>query len=128
MTNLINLLNELYKTNFKMKEDTKKELVWSQTERNQVRSRLIDALIADLNEEFNNSELAEAGLEIKRTADGASINVPNEEWGNFCFSISPKMHSLDYDLDFEAEDYNDHLVAKAEKVAAKAKKKTSKND
>ena len=104
MNNLISLLTELSHRDFNMKESND-EILWSQTERNQVRNQIIDSILLDINEAIKSSSLSENGLEGLRTSDGASINVPNDEWGSFAFSIVPKMHSLDYDIIEQNQEY-----------------------
>ena len=95
------------------------ETIWSQTERNQIRTELIKAMVTDFTELFEGTD-----VEVAQTADGCSISVPHTDWGNFVFSIAPKMHELQYDLYDEADQFKAKEQAKQEKKAAKEKKES----
>lgn len=122
MKNLLELFERLYSEKFGMK-DLNGETIWSQTERNKTRNEIIEAILNDIDEAILNSKLADKGLEIGRTNDGASINIPNKYWGSFVCSIVPKMHGLDYDLEDAVSEYNQ----KQEEKAIKRKKKEEKD-
>lgn len=121
MNNLLSLFEQLYSEKFGMK-DLNGETIWSQTERNETRNKIIDAILLDIDEAILNSKLAAKGLEIGRTSDGASINIPNKYWGSFVCSIVPKMHGLDYDLEEAVSEYD----LKQEEKELKKKKKQEK--
>ena len=119
MNNLIKLLAELKDRPLNMREKDG-ETIWSQTERNQIRTELIGAMVEDYAAELPEDE----GFEVARTADGCSISVPHTDWGNFVFSIAPKMHELQYDLYDEANQFKAKEQSKQEKKAAKEKKES----
>ena len=118
MNNLIKLLTELKDRPLNMREKDG-ETIWSQTERNQIRTELIGAMVEDFAELFEDKD-----VEVARTADGCSISVPHTDWGNFVFSIAPKMHELQYDLYDEANQFKAKEQSKQEKKAAKEKKES----
>ena len=118
MNNLIKLLNELKDRPLNMREKDG-ETIWSQTERNQIRTELIGAMVEDFAELFEGTD-----FEVARTTDGCSISVPHTDWGNFVFSIAPKMHELQYDLYDEANQFKAKEQSKQEKKAAKEKKES----
>ena len=118
MDNLIKLLTELKDRPLNMREKDG-ETIWSQTERNQIRTELIKAMVTDFTELFEGGD-----VEVAQTADGCSISVPHTDWGNFVFSIAPKMHELQYDLYDEADQFKAKEQAKQEKKAAKEKKES----
>ena len=113
MNNLIKLLAELKDRPLNMREKDG-ETIWSQTERNQIRTELIGAMVEDFAELFEGKD-----VEVARTADGCSISVPHTDWGNFVFSIAPKMHELQYDLYDEANKFKAKEQRKQEKKAEK---------
>ena len=118
MNDFIKLLTELKDRPLNMREKDG-EIIWSQTERNQIRTEVIEAMVEDYTE-----RLEDNGFEVARTADGCSISVPHTDWGNFVFSIAPKMHELQYDLYDEANQFKAKEQSKQEKKAAKEKKES----
>ena len=118
MNHLMKLLTELKDRPLNMREKDG-ETIWSQTERNQIRTELIGAMVEDCVEQFEGTD-----FEAARTADGCSISVPHTDWGNFVFSIAPKMHELQYDLYDEANQFKAKEQSKQEKKAAKEKKES----
>ena len=115
MNNLTKLIEELRTRKLTMRE-VDDQTVWSQTERNQIRTELIDALVTDLELLFLDSP---CDAEVYRTTDGATINVQSEEWGSFCFSLAPKMHDLEYDVYDESEQWLEKQELKKQKKLAK---------
>ena len=112
MEKLKQYLTELYKTEIKTSGEGD-EMKLNQTQRNAIRSFIIDAIYEDLKE---------MGFDVYRVDKGIALQYDNEELGGLGFILTPTMCGLDYDFEFEAEEYQNKLKAKAEKVLAKAAK------
>lgn len=95
----------------KIKQDT----------RNQVRNDLLNVFAKELAEKVG-SEL----IEIGRVEKGVAIRLDNENVGYMTILLDLKFVSLDFDMSFEVENYQEKLEAKAkaerEKLEAKAQK------
>lgn len=112
MEKLKKYLTELYKTEIKT-TGTGDEMKLNQTQRNAIRALIIDAIYEDLHDmEFD----------VYRVDKGVALQFDNEELGGLGFILTPTMCGLDYDFEFEAEEYQNKLKEKAEKAAAKAAK------
>ena len=89
----------------------------NQTDRNQLRNRLLDALVADLNAVL--------------TADGAIVEFEHDYWGSLAVEVSLKMKDPNYDVDTAKEEYENKVAkaeAKKEQAAAKAAERQAKAD
>jgi len=95
----------------KIKQDT----------RNQVRNDLLNVFAKELAEKVG-SEL----IEVERVEKGVAIRLDNENAGYMTILLDLKFVSLDFDMSFEVENYQEKLEAKAkaekEKAEAKAQK------
>ena len=89
-----------------------------QSDRNNLRLEAVNDLLKLL----NSCDGFEAGL----VSEGIAINVQNEELGNINFVIDVKMKNLDYDFDFEVDDYAKVLALKEEKAKEKLALKNEK--
>ena len=82
-----------------------------QTDRNRMRT----AIVAETMAMFK-----AAGLDCAMTKDGLAVCIPHEDLGCVCFIADIKMKDLNYDYDFEVDDYAATLAAK--EAEAKARK------
>ena len=93
----------------------------NQTQRNKMKIELLDLIMENLRQNVN-SEYIDMG----RTKDGIVLTLDNETVGLIPIALDIKIMGLDYELDFESQEYkNDKIAkeqAKAEKLKAKAEK------
>ena len=93
----------------------------NQTQRNKMKIELLDLIMENLRQNVN-SEYIDMG----RTKDGIVLTLDNETVGLIPIALDIKIMGLDYELDFETQEYeNDKIAkeqAKAEKLKAKAEK------
>ena len=106
--NFVNTLSAIYS-----KELTIRGKNVKQNERNEVKNTIIKALCAHFEELFNESDV----LEVGTTTDGIAVNIQNESVGNLVVVFNATIKSLDYDYDFEVEEYDKECAQKAEKKA-----------
>lgn len=88
-----------------------------QTDRNRMRA----AIVAETMAMFK-----AAGLDCAMTKDGLAVCIPHEDLGCVCFIADIKMKDLNYDYDFEVDDYAATLAAKEAEAKAKAEAKARK--
>lgn len=73
-----------------------------QTDRNNLRIKLIQKV---------KEMLEQNQIECDYTADGLTLNIPHDELGSINCIIDLRMKNLDFDFDFEVEDFKNHLRA-----------------
>jgi hypothetical protein len=115
--NFVNTLSGIYS-----KELTISGKNIKQNERNTLKAELMEAFAAHLNDMFNGSDVLEVGV----TTDGVAVNIQNESIGSLVVVFNATIKNLEYDFDFEKEEYeketNEKAMKKAERLAAKEKK------
>ena len=72
------------------------------------------------------AQLENENIIVKRTSNGVGIALDNEKIGFIPLEISLSVKNLDYDIDFENEEYENHLKEMQEKAQAKAQAKAKK--
>lgn len=110
MKNLANVIASYKDKNFNVVNDKINQL-----ERNALKADIVKALSEDL---------IEAGLSVARVDGGIAFLVENDHVGAVSIVIDGVVKSLDYDFEFEAEDFANVQAEKAEALAkrkAKAK-------
>ena len=93
-----------------------------QNERNELKALIMQEFAAHLNELFEGSDI----LECAPTVDGITINIQNESIGSLAVVFNATVKNLDYDFDFECEQYEKELSEKREKKEKKAAEKAEK--
>lgn len=83
----------------------------NQTDRNNLRAQLMNALAAD--------------LDAVMTVDGAILEFEHEYWGSLCVEVNLKMKDPEYDIETAREEYEAKL-AKAEARRLEAEKRAAK--
>lgn len=83
-----------------------------QNERNALKAELMSAFAAHLNELFDGSDVVECGA----VADGIAVNIQNESIGSLVVVFNATIKNLDYDFDFEKEEYEKECEEKREKA------------
>lgn len=84
-----------------------------QTERNDLKAKLVDAIAEDI---------AEAGLEVLEVAQGKAIVLENDQEGNVVTVFDSVIKNFDYDAYDEAEAYRVEREEKAKKARERAEK------
>lgn len=92
-----------------------------QDQRNLIRAELLDMVTQDLATKLK-SDLVNVG----RVEKGVVITLDNEKVGIVPIMLDLKFMGLDYDLDFEMEEYQNKLDTKAKAEQEKAKAKSEK--
>ena len=126
MKNLENLFAEVKEKEFRITTTAKGTRTIQQTERNQFKTDIMNALLADLNEKFGYAF---------RTADGVLLEIENEGVADLngrgiTICLDVKIKDLDTDAEYEGADYAEQMAQKqAEKALRmeKAKKKAEKD-
>jgi hypothetical protein len=99
MTKFDETLAEAY--NAQLRESNGK---FNQTDRNNLRAKFMDALLADLGGHM--------------TGDGIVMEVEHEYWGSIYIEVNLKMKDPEYDLDAAVEEYQSKLAKAEEKRKA----------
>lgn len=110
MKNLEQFLTDYKTKTFKVANDK-----INQVERNAFKSGLVSALAEDLKS---------AGLTVGKVDGGIAFLVENDQLGSISVVVDGVVKGLDYDFDFEVQDYANLQAEKAENLAkrkAKAK-------
>jgi len=105
MKNTQKFIDGFYSEQFKVTQGVKGETI-QQTQRNEYKIQLLDALFADMKE---------AGLDVQLTIDGVALVMANEEEGAVTVVFDTIFKTLDYNVVQEADDY----TAKLEELRAK---------
>ena len=103
MTKFDETLAEAY--NAQLRESNGK---FNQTDRNNLRAKFMDALLADLGGHM--------------TGDGIVMEVEHEYWGSIYIEVNLKMKDPEYDLDAAVEEHQEKVAkAEARRIVAEAK-------
>ena len=129
MKNLTNFLRELENEKLK-KTETKRGLIITTSQRNEIRRNFQKALEKDIQEAVNTAYDNEALFNyiiIGETAEGLVVapeheNVPD----TVPFKIIVKVGNLDFDSDFEIKDFEAEQKEKAEQLEKRKKAKKEK--
>ena len=93
-----------------------------QNERNTLKASIMEAFSAHLNDMFSGSDVLEVGV----TTDGVAVNIQNESIGSLVVVFNATIKNLEYDFDFEKEEYeketNEKALKKGERLEKKEKK------
>jgi lipocalin len=99
MKNIQQFIDNFYKEQFTVTSGVKGDTI-QQTQRNEYKIQLLDALLADMKE---------AGLDVQLTIDGVALVIANEEEGGVTVVFDTIFKTLDYNVLQEAEDYNEKM-------------------
>jgi hypothetical protein len=100
MKNINTFVENFYKEQFKVTSGVKGDTI-QQTQRNEYKIQLLDALAADMKE---------AGFDVQITMDGVALVMSNEEEGMVTVVFDTIFKTLDYNIVQEAEDYNEKML------------------
>ena len=100
MKNLQNALLKIEQTTLKVSGEK-----INQTQRNEMKSDILRALVSDL---------AELGFSVAETADGAVVVIENET-ANVFISFDGTVKNLDFDLDGAVAEHQESINAKLER-------------
>jgi hypothetical protein len=95
MKNLKQFIEGFYSERFTVTSGVKGDTI-QQTQRNEYKIQLLDALFADMKE---------AGLDVEVTMDGVALVMANEEEGPVTVVFDTIFKTLEYNIVQEAEDY-----------------------
>jgi hypothetical protein len=95
MKNLKQFIEGFYSERFTVTSGVKGDTI-QQTQRNEYKIQLLDALFADMKE---------AGLDVEVTMDGIALVMANEEEGPVTVVFDTIFKTLEYNIVQEAEDY-----------------------
>jgi hypothetical protein len=95
MKNVKQFIENFYSERFTVTSGVKGDTI-QQTQRNEYKIQLLDALFADMKE---------AGLDVQVTMDGVALVMANEEEGGVTVVFDTIFKTLDYNIVQEAEDY-----------------------
>lgn len=95
MKNVKQFVENFYNERFTVTSGVKGDTI-QQTQRNEYKIQLLDALFADMKE---------AGFDVQVTMDGVALVMANEEEGGVTVVFDTIFKTLDYNIVQEAEDY-----------------------
>jgi Skp family chaperone for outer membrane proteins len=95
MKNVNQFIENFYKEKFNVTSGVKGDTI-QQTQRNEYKIQLLDALFADMKE---------AGFDVQVTMDGVALVMANQEEGAVTVVFDTIFKTLDYNIVQEAEDY-----------------------
>lgn len=93
----------------------------NQTQRNKMKIELLDLIMESLRQNIDSDY-----IELGRTKDGIVISLDNENVGFIPIALDIKIMGLDYDLDFESQEYENDKIAKQQAKAERQKAKAEK--
>jgi hypothetical protein len=99
MKNTQQFIDTFYKEHFKVTSGAKGDTI-QQSQRNEYKIQLLDALFADMKE---------VGFDVQLTVDGVALVMANEEEGGVTVVFDTIFKTLDYNVLQEAEDYNEKM-------------------
>jgi hypothetical protein len=105
MKNLKTFVENFYKEKFKVTSGVKGDTI-QQTQRNEYKIQILDALLADMKE---------AGFDVQTTIDGVAVVLSNEEEGMVTVIFDTIFKNLEYNIVQEAADYTEKLMELREK-------------
>jgi hypothetical protein len=111
MKNIKIFVENFYKEQFKVTSGVKGDTI-QQTQRNEYKIQLLDALAADMKE---------AGFDVQVTMDGVALVMSNEEEGMVTVVFDTIFKTLDYNIIQEAEDYNAKMLELRDKEGQREK-------
>lgn len=111
MKNVKQFIENFYKERFKVTSGVKGDTI-QQTQRNEYKIQLLDALFADMKE---------VGLDVQITMDGVALVMANEEEGAVTVVFDTIFKTLDYNIVQEAEDYTAKMQELREKETLREK-------
>lgn len=100
MKNIKSFVENFYKEKFKVTSGVKGDTI-QQTQRNEYKIQLLDALAADMKD---------AGFDVQVTMDGVALVMSNEEEGMVTVVFDTIFKTLDYNIVQEAEDYTSKML------------------
>jgi hypothetical protein len=111
MKNTKQFIDSFYKEKFKVTSGVKGDTI-QQTQRNEYKIQLLDALFADMKE---------AGFDVQVTMDGVALVMSNEEEGMVTVVFDTIFKTLDYNIIQEAEDYTAKMQELRDKESQREK-------
>lgn len=126
MDNLIKLLSELKEREFKISDTTKGEQI-QQTQRNQLKAELLNAIREDIAQAYEYVYQSDEGILIEIANDSIADGLKNDDGsGAITACLDIKIKNLDCNAENESEDFMRKLREKAEKKKALAEQKAAK--
>lgn len=111
MKNTEKFIEGFYKERFQVTSGVKGDTI-QQTQRNEYKIQLLDALMADMKH---------AGFDVQLTIDGVALVMANEEEGGITVVFDTIFKTLDYNVVQEAEDYNAKMQELSDKESKREK-------
>jgi hypothetical protein len=111
MNNTKQFIDSFYKEKFTVTSGVKGDTI-QQTQRNEYKIQLLDALFADMKE---------AGFDVQVTMDGVALVMSNEEEGMVTVVFDTIFKTLDYNIIQEAEDYTAKMQELRDKESQREK-------
>jgi hypothetical protein len=111
MKNTKGFVEGFYKERFKVTSGVKGDTI-QQTQRNEYKIQLLDALMLDMRD---------AGFDVQITMDGVALVMANEEEGGVTVVFDTIFKTLDYDIVQEAADYNEKMQELRDKDSQREK-------
>lgn len=126
MENLKNLISEIKGKQFKITKSSKGEML-QQTQRNELKHALLQALLQDLASEIDFVGLSADGIMVEIPNDSIADNIENESGsGAITCTIDIKINGLEFNFDEERKNYEIDQKEKADKKAKNEKAKAEK--
>lgn len=100
MKNIKAFIDNFYTEKFKVTSGAKGDTI-QQTQRNEYKIQILDALVADMKA---------AGFDVQLTMDGVALVLSNEEEGMVTVVFDTIFKTLDYNIVQEAEDYTAKML------------------
>jgi hypothetical protein len=126
MDNLMNLIVELKNRELKITTNNKGVEQLQQTQRNNLKAELVNALFNDIASEYDYTFRVKDGIMLEIANDSVADNIKNDIGsGAISVTIDIKINDLETNAESEKESYD---ISVAEKLEKKAKAEKSKAD
>jgi hypothetical protein len=118
MKNVKQFVDNFYKERFNVTSGVKGDTI-QQTQRNEYKIQLLDALLADMKEA--GFDMKENGFDVQITMDGVALMMPNEEEGPVTVVFDTIFKTLEYNITQEADDYTEKMQELRDKETLREK-------
>lgn len=127
MDNLMNLIAELKSRDFKITTNNKGVEQLQQTQRNNLKAELVNALFQDIASKYDYTFRIKDGIMLELANDSVADNIKNELGsGAISITIDIKINDLETNAETEKESYDISVAEKLEKKAKADKSKAEK--
>lgn len=127
MDNLMNLIVELKNRDFKITTNNKGVEQLQQTQRNNLKAELVNALFQDITSKYEYTFRVKDGIMLEIANDSVANNIKNDMGsGAISVTLDIKINDLETNAESEKESYDISVAEKLEKKAKAEKSKAEK--